>query len=91
MALCVFPIQTDAIVQGDVLLASLGAIIIGMALGTLHETFVSLAASALFQHLYRLAALCRSSEYQYHSNTSVVTEDSNLRESRIVEPRRGRR
>ena len=38
--------------QGDVLLTRLRAVIIGV--------------TPLFQHFYSLSALCRSSEYQYH-------------------------
>ena len=45
-------ILSDAMMQDDVLLARLRAVVVG--------------ATSLFQHLYRLAALCRSSEYEYH-------------------------
>jgi hypothetical protein len=45
-------ILSDAMMQDDVLFARLRTVIVGGA--------------SLFQHLYRLAALRRSSEYEYH-------------------------
>ena len=67
--LCIHcPIDAQPVMQGDGLLARLGAVVIGLPLGTLHETLVRLAASALFQHLYGLTPFRRSSKYQYHAS-----------------------